>query len=364
MIKVPFLDLAAQYRTIREELGGLHDVMASGRYILGENVEALEREIADLCHSAHGVGVASGTDALVLALMALGVGPGDEVITTPFSYVATAAAILRVGAKPVFADIDAHTYNLDPERVELAVTERTKVILPVHLYGQPADMWAIRKIAKENSLAIVEDAAQAIGASIGIEQVGEFGHLACLSFYPTKNLGGAGDGGMVVTSEPSIRERVDMLRRQGERERYRAEVLGLNSRLDEIQAAILLVKLDHLWNWTQRRREIAAQYDAALGDLPIVTPACLEDAFHVYHCYTLRVGKSERDELRAFLADRGIATGVYYPVCLHQQPAFWDGSVQPNAEAAAKRVLSLPIYPEMTPEQVAAVVYGVRRFYE
>ncbi len=364
MIKVPYLDLAQQYKTLAPELGVLHDVMASGRYILGENVAELEQEIADLCHCACGVGVASGTDALVLALMALGVGDGDEVITTPFSYVATAAAILRVGAKPVFADIDAETYNLDPERVELAITERTKAILPVHLYGQPADMWAIWELAHEHGLAIVEDAAQAIGASIGTEQVGEFGHAACLSFYPTKNLGAAGDGGMVVTSDSGIRDKVDVLRCQGERERYKAEVLGLNSRLDEIQAAILRVKLDHLWAWTQRRRDIARAYDAALGDLPIMTPAVMDDAFHVYHCYTLRVGRSERDELRQHLADRGIDTGVYYPVCLHQQPAFWDGSVQPNAEAAAKRVLSLPIYPEMSVEQVGAVVDGVRRFYE
>ena len=364
MIKVPFLDLAAQYRALSDELGIVHKVMASGRYILGENVSALEDEIADLCGCDYGIGVASGTDALVLALMALGVGPGDEVITTPFSYVATAAAILRVGARPVFVDIDAETYNLDPERVQLAVTERTKVILPVHLYGQPADMGVICGIAEEHGLAIVEDAAQAIGASIGQTQVGEFGTVACLSFYPTKNLGAAGDAGMVLTNDPDLAERVDVLRRQGEAERYRAQVLGLNSRLDEIQAAILRVKLGHLWEWTQRRREIAAQYDAALGDLPIMTPACMEGAFHVYHCYTVRVAKSERDELREHLADRGIATGVYYPVALHQQPAFWDGSVQPNAEAAAKRVLSLPIYPEMTPEQVSAVVYAVRRFYE
>ena len=364
MIKVPFLDLAQQYRRIRDELGVVQDVLASGRYILGENVAALEQEIADLCNCAYGVGVASGTDALVLALMALGVGPGDEVITTPFSYVATAAAILRVGAEPVFVDIDRDTYNLDPERVERAVTERTKAILPVHLYGQPADMWEIRDIAREHKLAIVEDAAQAIGASIGNEQVGEFGHAACFSFYPTKNLGAAGDGGMVVTSDPAIAKRVDVLRRQGEAERYRAGVLGLNSRLDELQAAILRVKLDRLWTWTQRRRDIARAYDAALGDLPIMTPAVMENAFHVYHCYTLRVGKSERDELRQHLDDRGIETGVYYPVCLHQQPAFWDGSVQHNAEAAAKRVLSLPIYPEMSVEQVGAVVDGVRRFYE
>ena len=364
MIKVPFLDLAAQYRSISEELGIVHSVMASGRYILGEHGKALEAEIADLCGCEHGIGVASGTDALVLALMALGVGPGDEVITTAFSYVATAAAIERVGARPVFVDIEADTYNLDPERVELAITEHTKVILPVHLYGQPCDMWVIRGIAAEHGLAIVEDAAQAIGAMLGNEPVGSFGHAACFSFYPTKNLGAAGDAGMVVTGDPVLAERVDVLRRQGERERYRADVLGLNSRLDEIQAAILRVKLPHLLAWTRRRREIAAQYDAALGDLPIVTPACQEDAFHVYHCYTVRVGKSERDELRDHLAERGIDTGIYYPVCLHQQPAFWDGSIQPNAEAAAKRVLSLPIYPEMSPQQVGAVVNAVRRFYE
>ena len=364
MIKVPFLDLAAQYKALAPELGVVHEVLVSGRYILGENVQALEREIAGMCGCEYGVGVASGTDALVLALMAIGVGPGDEVITTAFSYVATAAAIVRTGARPVFVDIDRDTYNLDPDRVAEAVTEHTKAILPVHLFGQPADMWAIRGIAHENGLAIVEDAAQAIAGSIGIEQVGEFGHAGCFSFYPTKNLGGAGDGGLVVTSDPTIADRVDVLRRQGEAERYRAEALGLNSRLDEIQAAILLVKLEYLLTWTLRRREIAAQYDAALGDLPIMTPAVMDDAFHVYHQYTVRVGKSERDELRAFLAERGVATGVYYPVCLHQQPAFWDGSIQPNAEAAAKRVLSLPIYPEMSPQQVGAVVDGVRRFYE
>ena len=364
MIKVPFLDLAAQYQAVPDEFVMVHEVLASGRYILGENVEELEQSISRMCGCAHGVGVASGTDALVLALMALGVGPGHEVITTAFSYVATAAAILRVGARPVFVDIDPETYNLDPERVELAVTERTKAILPVHLYGQPADMGAIRQIAHEHGLAIIQDAAQAIGASIGPDQLGEFGNLICLSFYPTKNLGAAGDAGMVICDDWTLAERIDVLRRQGERNRYEAEYLGLNSRLDEIQAAILRVKLNYLWAWTQRRREIAAQYDAALGDLPIITPAVMEGAFHVYHCYTVRVGKSERDELRTHLADRGIATGVYYPVPLHQQPAFWDGGLHPNAEAAAKRVLSLPIYPEMTPEQVSAVVYGVRRFYE
>jgi len=225
-------------------------------------------------------------------------------------------------------------------------------------------MTILGMIAREHGLAIVEDAAQAIGAGIWPRQVGEFGDLACFSFYPTKNLGGAGDGGMVVTSNQRLAEKVDILRRQGEGERYRAEVVGLNSRLDEIQAAILRVKLNHLWDWMTRRREIAAQYDAALGDLPLVTPACLDGAFHVYHCYTVRVKPRDRDSLRTWLADRGIDSMVYYPVALNRQPAFWDGTVQPNAEAMAQRVLSLPIYPEMTPEQVSAVVYAVRRFYE
>jgi len=371
MIRVPYLDLAAQYESIKEELGIVHEVMASGRYILGEHGRALEAELATLCQCEHGVGVASGTDALVLALKGLGIGAGDEVITTAFSYVATASAILRVGAHPVFVDIDPDTYNLDPGLVLEAITRRTQAILPVHLYGQMADMPAIMELAHEYGLDVVSDAAQAIGAALNGAQIGEFGDVVTLSFYPTKNLGAAGDGGMVLTNDARLAERVDILRRQGEQERYRAAVVGYNSRLvgynsrlDEIQAAILRIKLEHLWDWTQRRRQIAHQYDAALGDLPIVTPAVMDGAYHVYHCYTVSVDPQERDSLRAHLAERGIDTGVYYPVPLHMQRAFWDGSRQLEAEAASSYVLSLPIYPEMTAEQVGAVVDAMRRFYE
>lgn len=366
---VPFLDLQAQYRQLKPEIdAAVQGVVSSGRYVLGPNVAALERDLAELCGCRFGIGVASGTDALVLALRALTPRePGGEVITTPFSYVATAAAIVRAGHVPVFVDIDPETFNMDPGLVEEVINPRTVAVLPVHLYGQPAEIGRLPELGEHVGIPVIEDAAQAIGAAYLGQPIGCLSDAAVLSFYPTKNLGAMGDGGMVVTDDPVVADRVRFLARQGERKRYFCEEVGLNSRLDELQAAILRAKLPYLWEWTLRRRVIAAQYDAAFGDLPLQTPAVIEDALHVYHQYTIRVSWQARDQLRAYLEEQGIGTGVYYPEPLHLQPAFCGygpgkGEL-PHAERASAEVLSLPVYPEMSPEQVGAVVHAVRRFF-
>ena len=371
---IPILDLKAQYESIKDEINdAIAGVLESAQFILGPAVRELEQRLAAYCGCKYGVGVASGTDALRLTLTALGIGPGDEVITTPFTFIATANTISHCGAKPVFVDIDPQTYNIDPTAIEAAITERTRALLLAHLYGQPADMDPIMELAEAHGLYVIEDAAQAIGAhypstSSGRRKgrrVGSIGHAGCLSFYPTKNLGAYGDGGMVVTNDALLAERVDALRRQGSKKKYHAEVLGFNSRLDSLQAAILGVKLKYLDGWNEARRRVAQRYNELLDGLPVTTPYESPDAYHVYHQYTIRA--PQRDALAAYLKDHGIGTMIYYPVPLHLQRLYADlgygeGSL-PVSEAASREVLSLPMYPELTEAQQQEVARAIREFY-
>jgi dTDP-4-amino-4,6-dideoxygalactose transaminase len=363
-LAIPMLDLRAQYASLRGEIReALDAVLESQHFILGPQVAALEQEVARYCGRKFGVGVASGTDALLLALRAAGVEPGDEVVVPAFSYVATADVVSLLGATPMFADIDARTFNLDPAQVEGKITPRTKAIVAVHLYGQPAEMDPILEIGRKRGVKVIEDNAQAIGAMYRGRRTASMGDLGCLSFFPSKNLGGYGDGGMIVTDSEDVARRLRSLRAHGTtKHKYVSDEQGWNSRLDEIQAAILRVKLRHLDFWAAARRENAARYNARLGSIPGVTvpwtPAWVE---HVYHQYTIRV--LQRERVQKFLADRGIASTVYYPLPLHLQPMFAQlggarGSL-PAAERAAEEVLSLPIYPELTAEQIERVADGV-----
>lgn len=363
---IPVLDLEAQYRALQEELEpAVLEVLRSGGYILGPQVAAFEREIAEYVDVPRAVGLASGTDALRIALAALDVGPGDEIITTAFSFIATANTISRSGATPVFADIDARTFNLDPVDVERRITPRTRGIVAVHLYGQPADMEALQDIAERHGLWVLEDACQALGASWNGRPAGSIGVAGCFSFYPTKNLGAAGDAGMLTAARADFADRVEVLARHGGRERYKADLVGWNSRLDALQATILRVKLRHLEEWTAQRRRVAARYDELLRDTPVTTPYTAPEALHVYHQYTIRAPR--RDELAAFLKQRGVGSMIYYPIPIHLQPlyaelGYADGSL-PATEHAAAEVLSLPIYPELTDEQIDEVVAAIREFY-
>jgi dTDP-4-amino-4,6-dideoxygalactose transaminase len=365
MTAIPVLDLKAQYQSIKDEIDqAVLNVMDSGYFVLGPNVKALEAEVAEYVGCQHGVGVASGTDALRLSLEALDIGPGDEVITTPFTFVATANTISHAGARPVFVDIDPRTYNIVPAQIEAAITERTKAVVPVHLYGQPAEMDEIMDIARRHNLYVIEDCAQAIGAEDDGRRVGSFGELACFSFYPTKNLGAFGDAGMVTTNDPELAERVTVLRQQGSKARYYHDVLGFNSRLDEMQAALLRVKLRYLDDWQARRGQIATQYDEALGKLDVETPFVRPGVTHVYHQYTIRVAR--RDDLHEFLRERGVGSMIYYPLPLHLQKMYDDlGYAEcslPVSEGAGREVLSLPMYSELTDEQVQRVVEAIGEF--
>lgn len=362
---IPQIDLTRQHAALRAELlEAVERVLGSSRFILGPEGKALEAEVAALCGVRHGVGVASGTDALHLALRALGVGPGDEVITPAFSFVASASAVLHAGARPVFVDIDLQTFALDPGQVERAVTPRTRALVPVHLYGHPADMDPLMAIARRHGLAVIEDAAQAIGAAYGRRPVGSFGDLACLSFYPTKNLGACGDAGMVVTDREELALRVRRLRDHGSREKYQHAELGYSSRLDELQAALLRVKLRHLSEWTAARRKLAGRYSALLRDLPLTLPRELPPARHVYHHYTIRFGK--RDALAKALGELGVGTALHYPLPIPGQPLFRDlgGLTEaqcPRAWQASREVLSLPCFPELTEAEIDTVAQAVRR---
>lgn len=364
---IPVLDLKKQYQGIREEMDtAVQGVLESGHFVLGPNVKALEKEVAEYCGCGYGVGMASGTDALRLAIDALEIGSGDEVITSPFTFIATGNTISRAGALPVFVDIDPLTFNLVPAQVERAITERTKAILPVHLFGQMADMGAIMEIAVRYNLPVIEDSAQAIGATRNGQSACSFGVIGCLSFYPTKNLGAYGDGGMAVTQNPEMADRLDVLRRHGGRTKYYHERVGYNSRLDELQAAILRVKLRHLDEWTAERQRLATRYDQLLADLPVTTPHVAPGMVHIYHQYTIRA--PQRDELQESLKGRGIGSMIYYPVPLHLQTMYanlglGEGSL-PEAEQAAKEVLSLPIYPELNDEQILEVATAIRQFYD
>lgn len=363
---IPILDLQRQYQSIKEELdSAVLDVLASGRYVLGPNVKELEHELAAYIQVPRTVALASGTDALRIALAALSVKSGDEVITTPFSFIATANTISRAGATPVFADIDPRTFNLDPASVEQRITPRTRGIVVVHLYGQPADMDALSEIAERHGLWVVEDACQALGATWHDRPVGSLGVAGCFSFYPTKNLGAAGDAGLLSSQHESFAETVEMLARHGSRRTYYAEAVGFNSRLDEIQAAILRVKLRYLDEWTEGRRRVAARYDELLRDSSVAIPARQPHARHVYHQYTLQAPR--RDELATALHNAGISTMIYYPTPMHLQPLYRDLGIKlgslPHSETAAEHVLSLPIYPELTDDQIETVAGAIRSFY-
>lgn len=362
---IPALDLTRQYRSIAPQVDvAIARVLADGVFINGPNVAALEDEIARYVGSRHAVGLNSGTDALHLALRALDIGPGDEVITTPFSFAATSEAIGMVGATPVFADIDPATFNLDPAAVESAVSARTRAIIPVHLYGRPAQMDAMMALARRHHLAVVEDCAQSIGAGIDGRSTGSFGTIGAFSFFPSKNLGAYGDGGMIVTGDAALADRIRRLRAHGAAVKYHHDELGLNSRLDELQAAILRVKLRHLDAWIERRRAIAARYTNVLEGVPGLVLASVPGTVrHVYHQFTIRV-PFERDRLAQALGERGIQTMIYYPVPLHLQPVHGGLGLRPgdfeHAERAAGEVLSLPIFPELRDDEIDAVAVGIR----
>jgi dTDP-4-amino-4,6-dideoxygalactose transaminase len=363
---VPQLDLSAQYAAIGAEIRtAVERVMASQQFVLGREGAALEDEIARLSGVAHGVGLASGTDALILALRACGVHPGDEVLLPAFTFVATGSAVSARGAKPVFADIRPDTYNIDPAELERRVTPRTRAVVAVHLYGLPADMDPILAFAKSRKLPVIEDNAQAIGATYKGRRTGSLGDVACLSFYPTKNLGAYGDAGMVVTNSAELAARIRTLRDHGQTAKYLSSEPGLNSRLDEIQAAILSVKLHHLANWQRARQAHAEEYNRLFSQLPGVMPPLAPEGFeHVYHQYTIRI--EQRDALQRYLADRKIGSAVYYPYPLHLQPLYTalghKAGDFPHAERAAQEVLSLPMYPELLKEQIACVVETIAEF--
>jgi len=382
MRRIPQLDLTRQYAGIRQEVAAaLARVCDSQRFILGEEVAAFERELAAFTGAATTVACASGTDALWLALVAAGVQPGDEVLTTAFSFIATATAIARAGARPVLVDIDPLTFNLDPvqtrHKVNSALTSRLRAILAVHLYGQCAQMDELQNIAAEGKLVLLEDAAQSFGAAWRGQRAGSLAAAAALSFYPTKNLGGFGDGGAVATSEPGMAERMLSLRNHGMRERYRHDEMGWNSRLDALQAAVLRVKLQHVNEWNQRRNQVAESYGRLLAKAglsaprsasqpaPVQPPHVLAEAYHAWHQYVIRAER--RDDLRHFLAERGVATEVYYPIPMHLQQCFVylgyaEGSF-PEAERAAREVLALPMFPELEPEEQEYVVAAMAQFY-
>ncbi len=370
---VPVLDLKAQYQRIRQAIDdALQSVLESGQFVLGPNVRALEQDLATFLGVARAITLASGTDALHLAIRALGIGAGDFVLTSPFTFVATATAISYTGARPVFADIHPGTFALHPDRAADYLAGmgpgpkpegRVKALLPVHLYGLSADMDPLLRIAREHRLRVVEDAAQAIGAEYRGRRVGGLGDVGCFSFYPTKNLGAFGDGGLATTQDPALGERILRLRVYGGRDRYVHEELGFNSRLDEIQAAILRVKLRFLAEWNARRRATAVRYREGLAALPIGLPTESPDYVHVYHQFTIRV--PDRDTVQRRLAGLGVRTTIYYPVPLHLQPMYRDLGYRvgdfPEAERAAREVLCLPIYPELTDAQVDEVVDACKR---
>lgn len=366
---VPMADLRAQYQSVKAEVDrAVAEVLQTAQFILGERVARFERQMADTCGVAHAVGVASGTDALLLSLVGLGVGPGDEVIVPSFTFVATVEVVCLAGATPVFADICPDTFTLDPQDVAARITPRTRAILPVHLYGQMANLTQLQEIATRHGLWIIEDAAQAIGAQQCGKRIGQMSHAACLSFFPTKNLGAAGDGGMILTNDEVLAERLRNLRFHGSGGTYCYPRVGYNSRLDALQAAILEAKLPSLERWNEGRRANAAYYQEALASTPLVLPVEAAGNRHVYHQYTVRVPDGyDRDALRAHLQQQGIASAVYYPLAIHLQEAYQHfgegpGSL-PETERAQRQVLSLPIYPELTAEQREYVAEGVRSFF-
>jgi dTDP-4-amino-4,6-dideoxygalactose transaminase len=362
MIKIPLINLQAQYQDIKKEVDeAITKVLTAGTYILGPQVAALEEEIASYCGTAYGIGVASGTDALMIALMSLGVEPGDEVITTPYTFFASAEVISWLGATPVFVDIDPKTYNIDVNKIEKKITEKTKAILPVHIFGQIADMDKILYLAGKYRLVVIEDCCQAIGAEYKGRRAGSMGQAGCFSFFPSKNLGGYGDGGMIVTGDREMRDMARMLRVHGSSRKYFHDMTGLNSRLDELQAAVLRVKLRYLDKWHQLRREKGELYNQLFQGSDIVVPYRETWNDHVYHLYVIRSKK--RDAVQKYLLDQGISCGVYYPLPLHLQPAFQylgyrEGDL-PEAEAASRETLALPLYPELPEALLKQVAQAV-----
>lgn len=361
-VPIPLVDLRSQYASIQDEVAGvIQGVLDSCTFIGGEPLTAFERDFAAFCETDFASGVASGTDALHLTLRALDIGAGDEVITVANTFIATGAAIEMTGARPVFVDIDPTYYTIDPALIEPAITARTKAIIPVHLYGQPADMQPIMEIAQRYGLFVIEDAAQAHGAEYQGRRVGSIGHAGCFSFYPGKNLGAYGDGGAITTSDPKLVRRLQRLRDHGRSTKYEHAIVGYNSRLDALQAGILRVKLRHLEAWNQQRRRIAAWYREALDGAEVTIPAERTGSTHVYHLYV--VATAERDTLQSRLTAASIATGIHYPVPIHLQPAFRHLGYRmgdlPCAEAAATRILSLPMYPELTRDQALRITESI-----
>ncbi len=365
-----FLDLRAQFASIREEvMAAVTRVFESQYFILGPEVKLFEEEVAAKLGVRFAVGCASGTDALILSLMAAGIGPGDEVITTPFSFIATAGSIAHVGAKPVFVDIDPVTFNINPALIAAAITAKTRAIMPVHLFGLPADLDPILEIAKAKGLLVIEDAAQAIGSRYNDRFVGTFGDFGCFSFFPSKNLGGAGDGGLITTNDPASAERLRMLRGHGSKKKYYHDILGTNSRLDALQAAVLRVKLPHLDSWAAGRQNRAARYrklfdEKNLAPFATYPPQPPDNFHHVYNQFTIPV--RFRDDLRESLRIAGIPTEIYYPLCLHLQPAFhylgYKTGALPAAEKASREVLSLPVFPELKDAQQDLIVKSIAAF--
>ncbi len=371
MSKVPLLDIAAQFNPIEKEIRAAIDgVLATHRYIQGPEVQGLESEVASYVNAKSGVGVSSGSDALIISLMTLGVGQGDEVITTPYTFFATVGAIARVGAKPVFVDIDPKTYNMNPEKLEQAFTEKTKAIIPVHLYGQATDMDPLLDLCKKRNIAVIEDAAQAIGTEYKGKRAGSMGTVGCFSFFPSKNLGCLGDGGMVTTCDEELAERLRIFRNHGSKPKYYHKFIGGNFRLDALQAAVLRVKLKHLDSWTQARQKNADHYDelfknADLGE-KVITPWRRPGDRHIFNQYVIRA--ENRDALKKHLTEAGIGNEIYYPLCLHMQECFahlgYKEGDFPESEKAAQETLAIPIYGELSPEQQSQVVTAIQAFYK
>ncbi len=358
-MKVPSLDLKRQYATVKARTDeAIRRVVESQGFILGPEVEGIEKDVAALCGAKHAVGVSSGSEALHLALLAAGIGRGDEVITTAYTFFATAGAIHQTGARPVFLDIEPRTFNIQIKDIERRITDRTRAILPVHLYGQCAEMDELLAVARRRNLLVIEDAAQAIGAEYKGRKAGAMGDMGCFSFYPTKNLSCFGDGGMVTTNSDELAQKLRILRVHGAQPKYYHSVVGVNARLDALQAAVLRAKIGYLAGWNQRRRDIARFYDAGLQDADVVTPYAAPHGVHVYHQYVIRSRK--RDALAAFLKEGGVDTAIYYPVPLHVQACFADlGGKEgdlPESERAARETLALPIFPELTQDEMAHVV--------
>ena len=365
-MRVPFLDLRAQYATIKDEIiRAISDVCESQFFALGPAVEAFEEKIASYCGSKYAIGVSSGSDALLVSLMALGIKRGDEVITTPFTFFSTAGSVARLGARSVFVDVDSDSHNIDVALIEEKITKKTQAIIPVHLFGQVAKMKAIMEIARRHNLAVIEDAAQAVGASHDGIKCGNFGDCGCFSFYPSKNLGGFGDGGLVTTNDEKVAEKIKILRDHGQSPRYFYKVLGGNFRLDGIQGAVLSVKLKYLDEWNERRRQNAALYDKMFADSPIKRPKINSNNVSIYHQYTVTV--ANRDQLQKFLAENEIGSAVFYPKPLHLQECFeelgYKEGDMPVAERLCGQVLSLPIYPELKQEQIEYVARTALKFY-